>query len=274
MSRTEAERQQLLLRVLWHQQAPQALPLRGADAAAAARGVAAYRANAGAMAERALAVAYPVVQQLLGDEAFAALARTLWLHEPPRCGDLAQWGEGLAGFVADDPALAELPYLAALARLEWAVHQAAQAADAPAPDALSLQGLDGADLATTTLRLRPGSALVEAAYPVATLWRAHQAPAAEPDRFAPARQALAEGRAEAAFVWRRGWRVDVAALAGPGGPAEAAFTAALLQGVSLDAAFTRAEAAGPFDFQAWLLAMLAREVLLGTAPAPHTETDR
>lgn len=271
MSRpTEAERQQQLLRVLWHQAPPQGLPVRAASAAAVVRGVAAYRANAGAMAERALAQAYPVVQQLLGDEAFTALARTLWLREPPVRGDLAHWGDTLPAFVADDPALAELPYLAALAQLEWAVHQAAHAADAPAPDATALQALESADLAVTTLRLRPGAAVVDAAHPVATVWLAHQAaPEDGADRFAAARQALAEGRAEAAFVWRRGWRVAVAALATP---AEAAFTQALLQGLSLDAAFTRAESAGPFDFQGWLLAMLAREVLLGTAPVPPSET--
>ncbi|MFM7505552.1 MAG: putative DNA-binding domain-containing protein [Rubrivivax sp.] len=268
MSRSEAERQQLLLSVLWHEKPPQALPVRAAGAAAVARGVAAYRANAGAMAERALAQAYPVVQQLLGDEPFAALARTLWLREPPARGDLAQWGEALPAFVDDDPTLAELPYLATLAQLEWAVHLAGQAADAPAPDADALKALEAADLAATTLVLRPGAAVVDAAHPVATLWLAHQASPDGGERFAAASQALAEGRAEAAFVWRSGWRVAVAALAGP---AEAAFTQALLQGLSLDAAFTRAEAAGPFDFEAWLLAMLARAVLLGTAPVPPRE---
>ena len=72
------------------------------------RGLQAYRANASALAQRALLFAYPVLQQLIGDEAFAMLARDLWAAHPPERGDLAQWGAALARYLTNAPALAEL----------------------------------------------------------------------------------------------------------------------------------------------------------------------
>ena len=51
------------------------------------RGLQAYRANAHALATRALQTPYPVIEQLLGFEAFDMLARDLWQAHPPVSGD-------------------------------------------------------------------------------------------------------------------------------------------------------------------------------------------
>ena len=61
------------------------------------------------------------VQQLLGLESFAALARALWRAHPPTEGDLAAWGEALPGYLAGSPDLATEPFLADMARLDWAL---------------------------------------------------------------------------------------------------------------------------------------------------------
>jgi hypothetical protein len=53
-------------------------PRRALPAAAHDDGYTAYRRNAGAIALRALEGAYPVVAQLVGPQAFAALAHRLW----------------------------------------------------------------------------------------------------------------------------------------------------------------------------------------------------
>jgi len=217
--------------------------------ASAARGLLAYRANAGASAERALSAAFPVLRQLVGAESFGALARSLWLHQPPTQGDLAQFGEALPAFIEGSAELADEPYLADCARLEWALHRCELAADAAdAPSGLEL--LASHDPDGLRLELRPGSALCSSRFPVATLWAAHHSD--EPDRFAPARRALAAGQREHAFVWRQGWRAQVLRL----DAAEAAFTAAVLNGSSLAQALT---AAGEgFDFAAWLTQALQR----------------
>ena len=101
----------------------------------AGHALAAYRGNASAIAERALASAFPTVQQLLGDESFALLARALWHHAPPQRGDLACWGDALPGWIERDAQLADEPYLADVARVDWAVHTIEQAADVEPPAA-------------------------------------------------------------------------------------------------------------------------------------------
>lgn len=243
----EALRQQMLLRALWQDARPGVLAGWTRDGEAFGPGLQAYRANAGALAERALVAAYPTVQDLIGEESFAGLARAFWHRHPPLCGDIARWGGDLPAFVAAAQQLAEEPYLADVARLDWGVHRAQTAADGSfaAPD---LSALARPDATACRLQLRAGTALVESLHPVASIWLAHRA--TEPDRFDGARQALADGRAEAALVWRDGWAVRVAALPEP----QVRFTRALLQDRPLGQALS---AAGPdLDFESWLVRAL------------------
>ncbi len=258
----EALRQQMLLRALWQDARPGVLAGWTRNGAAFTRGLQVYRANAGALAERAMAAAYPTLQQLIGEESFAGLARAYWHRHAPQRGDIALWGAELPAFIAAAEQLAEEPYLADLARLEWAVHRAQTAADAADASALApgLQALAGPDAPQQVLQAQPGTALVESTHPVVSIWQAHRATG--PDSFASARQALAEQRAEAALVWREGWVVRVVALPA----AEAAFTRAVLQAQPLGVALA---AAGPdFDFETWLIQALQRVWLAGVACKP------
>jgi len=257
----EALRQQMLLRALWGDARPGVVAGWLRDGPRVARGLAAYRANAGAAAERALAAAYPTVQQLLGEVSFAALARACWRRQPPTAGDLGLWGDALPAFMADAESLADEAYLPDVARLEWAVHVAARAADAEPPQ--GLEQLASEDPATLVLCLAPGSALVDSRYPVVTIWQAHRSTAE--DRFAPVRAAFEAGEGECALVARDGWRTTVCALP----PAEARFTQALLAGRPLACALT---AAGDgFPFEAWLISALQQRRLVAVeATVPHT----
>lgn len=254
----EALRQQMLLRALWQDARPGVLAGWTRDGETFTRGLQAYRANAGALAERALAAAYPTLQELIGEESFAGLARAYWHQQAPRRGDIAAWGAELPAFIAAAAQLAQEPYLADVARLEWAVHRAAAAADAAAA-VLGLQALAGPDASQQVLQAQPGTALVESVHPVVSIWQAHRATG--PDRFDGARQALAERRAEAALIWREGWVVRVIALPA----AEATFTRAVLQPQALGVAMAATEPG--FDFEAWLIHTLRRGWLAGVAPA-------
>lgn len=269
----EALRQQMLLRALlgdarpavvagWLRESP------GAGPRTFERGLAAYRANAGAVAESALGAAFPTLQQLIGEESFAALARAFWQQHPPLAGDIGLWGEQLPAFVADAPSLASEPYLGDVARVEWALHLAARAADAPAVQGLDLLGSH--DPAQLHLRLVAGTAIVESAHPVVAIWQAHRS-AAVPgsDRFAAVRAAFAAGSGETALVFRHGWAPRVVAVTA----AEARFTKALLDGRTLGAALQRAGEA--FDFETWLVQALQQQRLLSAAgPTPAREESR
>jgi hypothetical protein len=262
MSR-EALRQQRLVAALWRDDALPEGGLRLPARATAAQALAAYRGNAGATAERALGGAFPTVAALVGEEPFAGLARHFWHLHPPTCGDLGEWGAELPAFIAGNGLLADVPYLPAIAKLDWAVHQATRAAE-PSAGALAgvaplLQAL--ADTHPDDLRLpwADGAALVSSEFPIATVWLAHQGRL----DFDAARSALAAQQAEHAFVWRDAChQVHVQALA----DADAAFMAALLQAQVLSAAL---DAAGPgFAFDLWLARALSAQWLGFVHPPP------
>ncbi len=256
----ELARQQWLLRALRGASLPaDAADWLGGPAAQQQLGLQAYQANAAASATRALASAYPTVQQLLGADAFDGLAQALWHADPPACGDLAVWGAALPGFIDSAAQLAAVPYLGDVARLDWALHQAQRAPDDEAP-VTGLALLGSADPAALWLQLRAGHAVVVSAHPLHSLWAAHLGQAA--DRFDAARQALAAGRSEAVRVVRQGQQTVVCAIDQP----TAAFEQDLLQGRPLDAALTAADPA--FVLEHWLIDSLRRGALAAVLQQP------
>ena len=209
-----------------------------------ARGLKAYQANGHALAERALRAAYPVVAQLLGDESFADLARALWHAQPPVRGDIACWGDALGAFVQASVQLQDEPYLADVARAEWALHQCAGAPDQPS-DLTTLALLTTHDPAQLCLVLAPGCTVVRSAWPIASILGAHLG--ASPSLEEAGAQ-LRAGLAQDAVVWRAGLRPRVRlTLAG-----EAGVLQALLAGDSLAQALETPAGASTLDFGQWL----------------------
>lgn len=211
-------------------------------------GLKAYKNNAGALAERVLVAAYPAVTAILSVESMGALARALWHSHPPRCGDLALWGEDLPEFVAASSQLAALPWLSDVARLEWALHAAASAADAPPADLPSLARLGTHDSDVLTLALASATQVLRLDWTATRVVLAHRG---EHDRMAQRVAALgnewATPAGEWVCVWRPGWQVQLQTVSA----AEAAFVSRLLAGDSLLAAL-ECEAAQGLDFGVWL----------------------
>lgn len=262
----ELARQQALLQAL-RETAPTAWPVavvalrgHGADRPAPrVAGLQAYRANAQAIAERALVAAYPVLARLVGEETMATLARDLWRHHPPVRGDLAWFGGDLADWLVGLAELADVPFLPDVARLEWAVHRAHTAADPPdAPS--NLAWLAEVDPLALGVRFVDGSAGIASPWPVAMLWHAHQVPVDTAPDLSHASRALEGGQGEAAWVWRRGHRVEVAAL----DRADHRLNTELLAGGSLGRTLDRVQADHPdFSFEQWLLRALRDGWLAG-----------
>ncbi len=267
-STREITRQQQLVQGLWDGSTPSGLR----QGAKLARGLLAYRANAAALAERALASVYPTVQQVVGAEAFAVLSRLHWQAHPPTDGDMAQWGDALPQFLADDVGLKDEPYLPDLARLEWAAHVADRALDGPAV-AAGLNLLAEHDPQQLFVQLAAGIVVVASRYPVVRIWHAHRSDEhkdndgdSDGDRFAAVRAAFAAGDADCALVWRQGWRVQVHTIA----PAELRFTQAVLAGHSLGVALTAA--GDDFAFEPWLISAVQQQRLWAvtlTSPTQH-----
>lgn len=251
--RAEAARQRALLDAL----ATHSGGACGAYAALASHrpdaGLRAYRANAHAAAERALAVTFPTLRALVGADAFAQLAREFWHAHPPLRGDLGEWGGALPGWTDAHDRLRAWPYLGDCARLDLALHECERAADA-APETATLALLANDDPRRVRLRLLPCVRCVASRWPVATLHAAHRE--GGDALFETARELIHAGSGESVVVARAGWRgvvhrIDAAGLA---------FVQALLRDADLSRAL---DAAGEgFDFAAWLADALRKDWLL------------
>ena len=216
--------------------------------------LAVYRNNVIASLVDGLAASFPVVQALVGEAFFRAMAAVFVRSAPPRSPVLAQYGAGFAGFISSFTPAGALPYLPDIARLEHARIQAFHAADAPVLAAADASSAMGHGEHTGALRLvcHPALHLVRSAYPVAALWAAHQ------DDAAVALGDIDLSQAETALVLRPALTVQVIALA----PGDAAFAGALWRQADLASAAADAAQTDPgFDLAASLRLLLVHGAL-------------
>ena len=214
--------------------------------------LAVYRNNVVSSLVDALADTFPVVQELVGVEFFRAMAAVFARHSPPRSRLLVAYGQGLPDFIdAFEPARS-LPYLADMARLEFARVQAYHAADAQAAasEAITQALASGERMGELRLSCHPSVTVIRSPCAVVSLWAAHQG---EGDIGAVDTEA-----AEDALVLRN--VLDVLVLHLPPGAAE--FVCAIQHGDDLGSAAGLAAAAAPdFDLSAILALLLGHGAL-------------
>jgi hypothetical protein len=133
-----------------------------------------YRGNLTATWNKTLASAYPVIAQLVGDEFFGGLSQEYGRAHPSASGDLNEFGSHFAAFLTAFPHTASLPYLPDMAQLEWAMHRAHYAPDAPAMTASDLSAIAPDQLEECHLPLRPAFSVIASEWNVVPLWLAHQ----------------------------------------------------------------------------------------------------
>ncbi len=215
-----------------------------------------YRGNVQANAEKALSGAFPIVARIVGAEFFGGLARAYATENPSTSGDLNEFGAMFAEYLAAFPPAAGLPYLPDVARLEWHVHCAHSAADAPAFDLTRLAAIPSERFPELRLLPAPATALVAAPWPIVRIFAVHQ-----PDYDGEFDVDLDAGP-DCALVYRPRFRVQVAALSK--GAFE--FLSACIEGRDLGAAVARAQAVEPtWRFDAALPGFVADRVLVDFA---------
>lgn len=220
-----------------------------------------YRNNLYASLIEVLAGRFPVVVRLVGEDFFRAMARLYVELEPPRSPVLLRYGAGFSDFVDSFPPAETVPYLADVARLEWAWAVSYHSADA---EPLSLAGLAavGNEAEVTGLKLHPSLQLVGSNYPVVSIWERN---AREGD---PTSTRLPHN-GEDALLLRPYLTVEVRRLP-PGG---IQFIRALKNGQSIGrAAFTAFNAASEFDLAANLAGLMQSGAIVGLWPTPATKT--
>ena len=184
--------QQQCVQWIWAQPGAEPPPqLRAVGLLPLAQGLAAYREHAKALAARALAAAYPLLGQWLGEAEFAGMAWAFARSNPPRQGDMNRFGGDLAEFLAGLPGMDPEP--PALARLDWHLHQLAWTADDPPVDTQLWNLLQAQDADRLQLQLSPTLAVFAA-------------PEATRELLLAGAQAQWGDAPTHAIAWRRGWR--------------------------------------------------------------------
>lgn len=120
----------------------------------------------------ALRLSYPTVQRLVGADFFEGAAREFIHGHAPTSAYLNDFGGEFPPFLAQFPPAASLPYLADVARLEWAVNRALHAPDVPALDLARLASLGEAAFAGVRFTIHPSVSLLQLMTPADAIWRA------------------------------------------------------------------------------------------------------
>lgn len=214
-----------------------------------------YRNNVVVSLIDALADTYPVVQALVGEEFFRAMAGVFARAHPPRSRVMAYYGDSFAEFIAAFAPAASVPYLADVARLEMARVLAYHAADAVpvATDALHAALVDPQQLETLRLVLHPSVQVITSEFAVLSIWAEHQtatsAPPLDPDV------------AQTVLVYRNALTVDSRELA----TGAAVFVTVLQSGHSLlDAADAASSNDSDFDLTPTLALLLHLQLITQT----------
>src|SRR5436309_1679519 len=145
------------------------------DGVNASARLAVYRHHVLTSLSAALEATFPVVCRLVDRRFFGWLADSYVRAHPPAGPCLFEYGADLPEFIAAFPARAPLPWLADVARLEWAMNVALHAPDAVPLEPEALRTLPPAALARLTLRLDPSVTLLASRWPVDAIWDANQA---------------------------------------------------------------------------------------------------
>jgi hypothetical protein len=208
-----------------------------------------YRNNVSGALVEALAVRYPVVQRLVGEEFFRAMARDYALHNLPRSPVLIYYGADFPDFIAGFEPASSLPYLADVARLDSTHWESYHAQDATPILQDAFASLDPATLANVAFDFLPSVRILSSTHPIVAIWRTNTEDAAV--------QPVDITTAEDALVARPEMAVEVRTL--PTGAA--VFLSALRNGKSLgEAAGTAQNAAPGFNLSQNLAGLIAARI--------------
>jgi hypothetical protein len=222
-----------------------------------------YRHHAFATLGDALQSTFPIVCRLVDKRFFAYAAHEYLREHPPHSRCLVEYGADFADFLARFGPCAKFPYLADVARFEWALDIAATVREAAPLQAETLAEIPARKAAYVAFRLQPSLSYFASPWPIDAIWQANKADEVPPIDLASGGTSLEIRRADEAVVWRR---LD---------PGTFAFRTALADGLVLAAAMAAATLRDPaFDLTAALQYVFAEGLAVGFVISPEKETPR
>ena len=228
-----------------------------------ARRLAIYRHNMMSNLAGALKDVFPVVKRVVGDAFFQHAAEQFIVATPSRSGDLNRFGREWPAFLGNYLHATELPYLADVARLEWAWHECFHAASAPSFDVCRLAAVPADVYGSLRVTLHPALRLVASAFPLLHIWQVNQLD------YTGDMAINWHSEPETLLLRQENGAVVIEAL-----PAAAfRFLAALDDGGTLEAATESALASdAAFDLQGFLLRCVQSELFVDISGMTHEGT--
>lgn len=135
------------------------------DGIAAAERLRVHRNTFRANLARTLRMTYPAVDKLVGEAFFDAASETFIARHPPHSADLNEYGACFPEFLDTFPAACGVPYLADVARFEWALNVAAHGRDTPTLAAAHLLSIEPNQHARLRFVPHPSVTLLALTYP-------------------------------------------------------------------------------------------------------------
>lgn len=136
--------------------------------------IAVYENNCSEIITGALRNVYPTIEQLVGTACFRSLARSYLQDHPSDSGDLQSYGHAFPALLDQIYATSEHGFLGDVARLEYALDECLTAENLPGVSGEQLQEAFGLEDADIRLSPNPSLHLIESAYPILEIWRAHR----------------------------------------------------------------------------------------------------
>jgi hypothetical protein len=130
-----------------------------------------YRNNVIGGLINALHARFPVCLRLVGEDFFDQMAWHYVRASLPQSPIMSDYGGDLADFIPTFEPAQELPYLADVARLEYAMGRAYHAADAAPLTRDFMRSLPGDLLEGAAASLHPSVQIVPSKYPIVSIWR-------------------------------------------------------------------------------------------------------
>jgi hypothetical protein len=177
-----------------------------------------YRVAYRARLRAALRDNFDTLPLVMGDEAFDELANAYIASEPSRHYSLRWFGHRLGDFMATNDAFVPHPAMTDLARMEWALRNAFDAAPATPLTSAELAAVPATDWVELTFVLHPSVHLLSMGWAVGPVW--HALKAGHDDMDPP------EAFEHDLMVWRLGMNTQWKSLT----PMEAAFLKGLASG--------------------------------------------
>jgi hypothetical protein len=220
-----------------------------------------YRNHAFATLGASLQGNFPVVCRLVDSRFFAYAAHQYLREHPPHSRCLVEYGAKFPDFLADFEPCKALPYLADVARFEWALNIAGTVREAAALPPQALAAVPADEAAYLALRLQPSLRYLDSPWPIDAIWQANQQNEVPAIDLASGGASLEIRRVGDVVGWQR---LD---------PPTFAFRTALADGLMLAAAIAAANRRDPaFDVAAAVQQVFAEGLAVAYCHAPERGT--